>query len=96
MNHSKGQTGSTKSKTPERLCMTCRSKAGKKTLLRIVRTPSGEVVLDLTGKQNGRGAYVCRSEECITKVRKSVALSKALKVQVPEELFETMLTLKEE
>ena len=52
-------------KVPQRKCVGCGEMKDKKTLLRIVRSPEGEISLDLTGKKSGRGAYVCRSRECI-------------------------------
>lgn len=54
-------------KIPQRSCISCRKVFDKKDLLRIVRTPEGEVMVDPTGKMSGRGAYICRSAECITK-----------------------------
>lgn len=59
----------------------------KGALIRIVKTPEGEIRLDRTGKLNGRGAYVCKSAECLKKVQKSGALSRAFETQVPDEVF---------
>ena len=56
-------------------------------LIRIVRTPEGEILIDPTGKLNGRGAYLCRDPKCLAKAAKSGALARSLKVQVPEELL---------
>ena len=95
MNHTKGQPGTNRNKTPERLCMACRVKSGKRELIRIVRTPEKTVMIDRTGKMNGRGAYVCRNPECIAKVRKTGALAKALAVPVPESIFEALMQLSE-
>jgi len=62
----------------------------KKELIRIIRTPEGEIRLDETGRMNGRGAYLCRSCECLQKARKSKALARALKVPIPDEIYETL------
>ncbi len=91
MNHTKGQPGSRKTKNPERLCLACRMKSGKRELIRVIRTPDGEVRIDPTGRANGRGAYVCPNPECIGKLRKSGALSRSLKSTVPEEIYEELL-----
>ena len=64
-------------KIPQRQCVGCREMKDKKALLRIVRTPEGEILLDSTGKKSGRGAYVCPDPECLKKARKSRALERA-------------------
>ena len=68
---------------PTRTCVQCRSSRDKRELLRIVRTPAGDVVYDATGKANGRGAYVCRDEGCITGALEKGGLRRALEVDVP-------------
>ena len=65
-------------KVPQRKCVGCGEMKDKKSLLRIVRSPEGEISLDLTGKKSGRGAYVCRSRECIKKAVKEKRLERAL------------------
>ncbi|NLV73183.1 MAG: YlxR family protein [Chloroflexi bacterium] len=70
---------------PQRTCITCRTISIKRELLRIVRTPSGEVVLDATGKLSGRGAYVCRRRSCILGALQRDRIVKALEVDVSEE-----------
>ena len=65
-------------KIPMRMCVACREMKPKKELIRIVRTPEGPVEADLTGKKNGRGAYLCRSAECLEKAIKIRALERAL------------------
>lgn len=62
----------------------------KKELLRVIRTPENEVVLDLTGKKNGRGAYLCRDMQCFLKARKTKVLERSLEVSIPEQLYETL------
>ena len=65
-------------KIPMRMCVACRQMMPKKDLIRIVRTPEGEVVVDLTGRKNGRGAYLCRSRDCLARAIKIRALERAL------------------
>ncbi|MDD2430301.1 MAG: YlxR family protein [Firmicutes bacterium] len=74
-------------KIPERSCIGCRGKFPKRELIRIVRTPEGEVKIDPTGKQNGRGAYICSKLECLEKAFKGDKLAKALNAEVSEEIF---------
>ena len=68
-----------------RMCVACREMKPKKELIRVVRTPEGEVVADLTGRKNGRGAYLCRSEACLSKAVKTRALERALEQPLSEE-----------
>lgn len=74
-------------KIPMRQCLGCREMKPKKELIRVVRSPEGEVTIDLKGKSPGRGAYVCRSCECLKKAVKSKALERALEVAVPEDIY---------
>lgn len=74
-------------KIPERKCVLCNERFPKSELLRIVRTPDGEVCLDMTGKKSGRGAYVCKSKKCLTSAKKSKRLDRALEVAVPDEIY---------
>lgn len=78
--------GQTK-KIPQRKCVGCQEMKGKKELLRILRTEEGQVVLDTTGRKNGRGAYLCYSEECFEKAVKSKSLERALKTAVSVETY---------
>ena len=77
-------------KIPERQCLGCNSHKPKKELLRVVRTPEGEILLDFTGKKSGRGAYICRDVECLKKARRSGRIGRSLDVTVPEEVFDRM------
>lgn len=77
-------------KIPERQCLGCNSHKPKKELLRVVRTPEGEILLDFTGKKSGRGAYICRDVECLRKARRSGRIGRSLDVTVPEEVFDRM------
>ncbi|MFW5630545.1 MAG: RNase P modulator RnpM, partial [Acetivibrio ethanolgignens] len=62
----------------------------KKELLRVIKTPEEEIVLDITGKKNGRGAYICRSAECFAKARKTKALERSLKAAIPDEVYDEL------
>ena len=71
----------------QRMCICCRQMKDKRELLRVVKNKEGEIFVDLTGKKNGRGAYVCRDKECQTKLKKNKVLNKAFKCLVPEEVY---------
>ncbi len=77
-------------KIPQRQCVGCREMKEKKSLLRMVRSPEGEVSLDFGGKKPGRGAYVCHSVECLKKARKSRALERAFETAIPAEVYDAM------
>lgn len=77
-------------KVPERQCIGCRESKSKKDLIRIVKTPEGDIELDRTGRKNGRGAYLCDCEECLKKARKSGALSRSFRMQVPDAIYEEL------
>ncbi|WP_409969794.1 YlxR family protein [Bengtsoniella intestinalis] len=77
-------------KIPQRQCLGCREMKDKKSLLRVVRSPEGEVSLDFGGKKPGRGAYVCHSLECLKKARKSKALERGFETQIPAEVYDAM------
>ena len=78
-------------KSPQRMCIACREMRDKRELIRIVRSPEGEISLDFTGRKNGRGAYVCKNRDCILKCRKSNALSRAFSTQVDAEVYDKLL-----
>ena len=73
-----------------RRCMGCNEPKPKSELVRIVRTPDGEIKLDRTGKLNGRGAYICDSTECLNRVRKNGRISRNFGVAVPSEIFDEL------
>ena len=77
-------------KTPTRRCTGCGEHFPKTTLIRVLRTPDGEVVLDLTGKKSGRGAYICKSSSCFKKARKARRLESSLECPIPEEVYDRM------
>lgn len=75
---------------PMRQCLGCREMKPKPELLRVVRSPEGEVSLDPRGKKPGRGAYVCPNADCLRRAVKSRALSRALETQIPDEVMERL------
>lgn len=77
-------------KIPQRQCVGCREKRDKKELLRVVRSPEGQLSLDRTGKKSGRGAYVCPDPECLRKARKSRALERMLETAIPDQMYEAL------
>lgn len=78
-------------KIPLRMCVVTREKYEKRELLRVVRTPDGEVLIDETSRMNGKGAYLKKDVEVINKARKNKILDRALEVEVPEKLYDEML-----
>ena len=77
-------------KIPMRQCLGCREHKPKKELIRVVRSPQGEVALDFKGKLPGRGAYVCPQATCLVKARKSRALERAFETALPPEVYEAL------
>ncbi|WP_059053474.1 RNase P modulator RnpM [Paenibacillus senegalimassiliensis] len=77
-------------KVPLRKCVACQEMMPKKALIRVVRTPEGEVSIDLTGKKSGRGAYLCGKEACFKLAQKNRALDRALKAPVGAEVYEQL------
>ncbi len=73
-----------------RMCIVCRDRSDKKELVRVVRNKNGEVFLDKTGKANGRGAYICKSKDCFDKLKKTRALNRAFKCEIPLEIYEKL------
>lgn len=76
-----------------RTCVGCGEESPKRTLLRVVRSPEGEVRYDPTGKANGRGAYLCADPACVAAAKKKKSLSRALKTEVPESVYEELAEL---
>ena len=77
-------------KIPQRQCMGCRERMEKRQLIRVVRTPEGNVQLDFSGKCTGRGAYICPKAECLKKAQKSKALDRSLEVEIPQEVYDRL------
>lgn len=74
-------------KIPMRSCVGCKESKNKSELIRVIKTPEGDVAVDCTGKRNGRGAYICPSVECLKKAQKTKALSRSLNTTIPEEVY---------
>lgn len=85
MNKSKGAP---KPQTRERRCVGCREMRGKSELLRIVRSPEGSYAIDLIGKAPGRGAYICRAEDCFAKAFKQKGFERSFKTKISPEIYE--------
>lgn len=77
-------------KIPQRMCVGCQQMKNKKELMRVVRTPEGEILLDATGKKSGRGAYVCVGEQCLAKAFKEKRLERALKQEIDPGIYEQL------
>ncbi len=75
-------------KIPMRKCVGCNESKSKKELVRIVRSPEGDISLDTTGKKSGRGAYICPSADCLKKAVKSKRIDRILEVSVPDSVYE--------
>lgn len=80
-------------KIPSRKCLGCMQSFPKKDLIRLVRSPEGDISLDFTGKKSGRGAYICQNVACFAKAKKAKRFEKNLECQIPEEVY---LSLEEE
>ena len=77
-------------KIPLRQCLGCNEHKPKKEMLRVLRTPEGEIVLDFTGKRSGRGAYICYDSKCLKKARRSRRIETNLEIDIPEEIYDKM------
>ena len=77
-------------KVPVRRCVGCGEHLPKAELVRVLRTPEGEVTLDLTGKKSGRGAYICKKAACLKKARKSRRIESSLECSIPSEVYDRM------
>ena len=77
-------------KIPVRRCVGCNAQRPKRELVRVVRSPEGEISIDLRGKAPGRGAYLCPDPECLKKARKSRALERAFDAPIPAEIYEQL------
>lgn len=77
-------------KVPLRQCIGCSERREKKDLIRIIRTPEEEIIVDFTGKKNGRGAYICNSVECLRLARKKKSLERSLNTAIPEQIYQEL------
>ena len=80
----------TQRKIPMRQCLGCNEHKPKIELIRILRTPEGEITLDTTGKKSGRGAYICKNPACLKKLRKNRRAESNLGVSIPEEVWDQL------
>ena len=77
-------------KVPMRQCVGCQEMKSKKEMLRDLKTAEDEIVLDATGRKNGRGAYLCFSKECLAKARKNKGLERSLKMAIPSAVYDSL------
>lgn len=80
-----------KRKIPLRKCIGCNESKPKKELIRVVKSKDGDIKVDLTGKSNGRGAYICNDAECFEKIKKNKGLNRAFEMEVPNEIYDELL-----
>ena len=77
-------------KVPQRTCIGCREVKPKKELLRIVKSSEQDISIDTTGKKNGRGAYICKNENCLDMAIKNKRLSREFEMAIPQELYDSL------
>lgn len=77
-------------KIPVRQCIGCGEMKNKKDMMRILRTPEEEIMLDLTGKKNGRGAYLCKQSECLKLARKNKGLERSFKMSIQSQVYDKL------
>ena len=73
-----------------RQCIGCQEMKSKKEMIRVIRTPEGEICIDVTGRKNGRGAYICHDMECLKKAVKNHGIERSLKMQIPEDVYKRL------
>ena len=77
-------------KIPMRQCVGCNEMKSKKEMMRVLKSTDGSIVLDMTGRKNGRGAYLCMNRECLVKARKNKGLERSFKMSIPREIYENL------
>ena len=77
-------------KIPMRQCVGCGEMKNKKDLMRVLKTAEDSIVLDMTGRKNGRGAYLCMDKECLAKARKNKGLERSFRMSIPKEVYENL------
>jgi predicted RNA-binding protein YlxR (DUF448 family) len=82
---------SVKKKQPTRRCIGCMGHFPKNELIRVVREPEGTIILDMTGKKNGRGAYICKSAQCLKKAEKARRIESALECALPDGIYDRLI-----
>ena len=80
-------------KIPQRTCMGCNSKKDKNQLIRIVKNKENQIIIDKTGKQDGRGTYICNNIECLEKVMKNKRIEKEFEMKIKDEVYENLKNL---
>ena len=80
----------TEKKIPLRKCTGCGEMKPKKELIRVLKTNETEVLLDTTGRKNGRGAYLCNSLACFQKARKTKGLERSLQIKIPDDIYDVL------
>ena len=78
-------------KIPMRQCVGCGEMKGKKEMMRVLKTTEGPIVLDVTGKKNGRGAYLCKQQSCLQKAIKGKGFERSFKMSIPTEVYESLV-----
>ena len=77
-------------KIPMRQCVGCKEMKNKREMMRVLKTAEGPIVIDTTGRKNGRGAYLCMTKECLVKARKNKGLERSFKMSIPDEVYEEL------
>ena len=77
-------------KIPLRQCVGCGEMKSKKEMMRVLKTPENTIVLDKTGKKNGRGAYLCVAKDCLVKARKNKGLERSFKMSIPSDVYDSL------
>lgn len=77
-------------KIPQRMCVGCGENKEKREMMRVIKTPEDQIILDDTGRKNGRGAYICKSAECLKKAIKNKGLERSFKMQIPQPVYEEL------
>lgn len=78
-------------KIPLRKCTGCGEMKNKREMIRVIRSPEEDILLDKTGKKNGRGAYICNSMDCLKQAVKTKGLERSLKIDIPKEIYDTLV-----
>lgn len=77
-------------KIPMRQCVGCGEMKNKREMMRVLKSAEGPIVLDMTGKKNGRGAYLCMTKECLCRARKNKGLERSFKMAIPDDLYDNL------
>ncbi len=77
-------------KIPMRQCVGCKEMKNKREMMRVLKTAEGPIVIDTTGRKNGRGAYLCMTKECLVKARKNKGLERSFKMSIPDKVYEEL------